>query len=429
MGVVAIIVLYNIGLLLLSPIIALGLALRLLRGKSRAGWGERWGRLPAVAPAPGRRIWVHGASVGEVSAVTPILRALKAMRPDVDVVITCITPGGHETASKLAPDPVSAALYAPFDVPFVVRRFLRALRPDLLVVVETELWPNLLQQARNAGVPAMLVSGRISDRSFPRYLRARALTQAALTLFRRVLAQTEADADRLRALGAPAGIVAVGGNPKFDQRTPCLTDAEAAALRLELGLAADRPTLVVGSTRSTEEEEAVLDAFVTARAALPGLQLLHAPRHPDRADDLAALMRRAGLEPARRSARETAIDGVVILDTFGELARAYAVGDVAFIGNSLSLPGGGQNLLQPLAQGKAVLHGPRMQNFRDITALAAQAGVAFEVRTQRELADALLELLADPDRRARIARAAPALIEGNQGASEGYARAICEELR
>lgn len=416
---------YNAVLALASPVLAVGLAIRLLTGKSRPGWRQRWGHLP---PELGRkaapRVWVHCASVGEVVAATPILRAYKQLRPGDELVLSVVTPGGFQTASQLG-DLLRSVIYAPFDVPWAVRRAIRSIQPDALVVMETELWPNLLHLVAASGAPAILANGRISDRSIGRYRRARRLFAWVLSHFDRILAQSQVDATRFVEIGATADRVEVFGNSKFDHAGERLSPEERAALRADLRLPPTGPVWIVGSTREADEERQVVDAYQEMRERATDLSVVHAPRHPDRAAEVERLYREAGFNPVRRTAASNAAEPVreLILDTFGELGRVYAVGDVAFIGNSLTPPGGGQNILQPLAQGLPVVTGPYMQNFRDIAAMAQAAGLSSTVRTASELAEQVLASLS-ADARSQVPERARALIDANAGASARYARAV-----
>ena len=412
-----------------QPVLGAWLLLRLRKGKSREGWAERWGRLDESLAAKSRpRVWVHAASVGEVMAATPILKEYRARRPGDEIIATVITPGGHEIASGMAGRLVDRVFYAPFDVPSAVGRAVRAIQPDLYVGLETELWPNLLHSVRRSGARLAVVNGRLSDRHFPRYLRLRPLLRRVVANFDRILAQTAADAERFRAIGAPSARVEVFGNAKFDEAEKPLTEDERHALRQELKIDEAAPVLVVGSTRTAEEERMVFEAYVEVRKTRKDLVLIHAPRHIDRAEEVESLMREHGLNPMRRS-RMSESGGPVahlILDTFGELARVYAVADVAFIGNSLTEPGGGQNLLQPLAQGVAVIYGPYMQNFRDLSAMAEKAGVGFPVVDTGELTGRMEALLSDPTGRSDIFARAIDLIESNRGAAARYADALVD---
>lgn len=361
-------------------------------------------------------------------AAQPVIRLARERLTGWEFVLSVITPGGHETASKFAEEISASVVYLPFDLPWTVRRALNVIQPDVLAIFETEIWPNLLHHAQRHGARIALLNGRISDRSVNRYCRLRPLFAWALGNFDRLLAQSERDADRLRSIGGDPSRIAVLGNSKFDEAPARLSVQEVSVLRADLGLPEDAPVLVVGSTRSSEEEHAVLNAYCAARETLADLVLIHAPRHVERAGEVEGAMRARGLEPARRSTPESVGAPIrqLILDTFGELARVYAVADVVFVGNSLFAPGGGQNLLQPLAQGKPVIHGPFMGNFRDTTAMAKVDGVAFCVHDSQSLTTEILRLLRDAPARAGIAERAVSLIDRNRGAAQRYADALVE---
>ncbi|HXG24918.1 MAG TPA: glycosyltransferase N-terminal domain-containing protein, partial [Chthonomonadales bacterium] len=296
-------VIYNFFLLLLSPVLLLLLVRRWVQGKSRVGWSERWGSLTKPLPVEGKpRVWVHAASIGEVMAAMPILRAYKKLRPEDEVVMSVITPGGYEVAAGLIENLLQAVFYAPFDVPWAVSRVVRRLRPALFVVLETELWPNLLYHVKRSGARVVLVNARLSDRSIGRYRRLRLFFAWVLSHFDRILVQTERDAERFRQIGAYPACVEVLGIAKFDQATEELDAERVSALRRELKLSEDAPVWVVGSTRVTEEERIVIEAYRQARLELPDLVLVHAPRHVERAAEVAELMREAGFHPVRRTA-------------------------------------------------------------------------------------------------------------------------------
>lgn len=371
---------------------------------------------------------MHAASVGEVMAAAPILMEYRERRPGDKIVLTVITPGGHEVAMTMVGKLVDHVFYAPFDFPAAVKRAVRVIQPDLFIGLETEIWPNLLHHVRQSGALLALVNGRLSDKSFPRYRWMRPLVGRVLSNFARILAQTVADAKRFKAIGAEPARVEVIGNAKFDQAEDRLTDGEREALRRDLRLPKNAPVLVVGSTRTADEERQVYAAYREVCRRVPDVVLIHAPRHVDRAEEIAGLMREAGMEPVRRS-HMSVHEGLVrhlILDTFGELARVYAVADVAFIGNSLTPPGGGQNLLQPLAQGVPVVYGPHMQNFRDLCALAEKEQVGFRVADSQELAHRQTDLLMDHAGRTQIAERAVNLIQSNRGAAARYADVLAD---
>lgn len=424
--------LYNLALLLLSPLILVYMLVRMARGKSRRGWRDRLGR-PELPAAGGRRVWVHCASVGEVVAATPVIAAYRVIHPADEIVMSVITPGGHEVASKLVGKHLAAVFYSPFDFTWAARSAMNLVRPALLVVLETELWPNLLWACHDAGVPAVLVNGRMSDRSAGGYRRARSLFRHLFPCFAAIEVQSSRDRDRYLAAGADPLQVVVGGNSKFDQDLGCLDVEAVAALRADLRLPDGAPVLVVGSTRSVEEERLVLDAYQLLLRDRPNLALVHAPRHVDRAEEVAGLMSARGLHPVRRTQMAAMAPGEtaqqVILDTFGELARVYAVATVAFVGNSLVPSGAGQSLLQPLAQGKPVLFGPYVSDHRDAAALALADGVGFAVHDAAGLAQVTAGLLADEPARSRIAVAALQLVRSNRGASQRFADLMARAAR
>ena len=345
--------------------------------------------------------------------------------------MTVITPGGHETARAEVGKLIDSVHYSPFDVPWAAARTVRTMNAGALVIMETEIWPNLLHFARKSGAAVILANGRISDRSLPRYLMARGLFRWALGCFDRILTQTDTDSDRFRAVGGDSISAPSLGNTKFDQSVPLLSDEEQRDLRKSLRIPDGAPVLVVGSTRLAEEEQALIRAYKKVRESVPSLALIHAPRHVDRAAELVRLMQAGGLAPVRKTEIDS-LNGLteqVVLDTFGELAGVYAIADVAFIGNSLVPPGGGQNLLQPLAHGKPTVYGPYMQNFRDLEAMAQTAGVGFKVKDEDELTAVVTRLLTDRAARAVVAEKARNLVESNRGAAARYADEILTVYR
>ena len=407
---------------LASPLIALGLLLRWIRGKGREGFCQRLvgARVPGADGAP--RLWVHACSVGEVAAAAAIVEELRRRRQGIDVVLTVITPGGFEAGQRLPQ--FDHVCYAPFDLPFLVRGFVRRLAPDVFVDIETELWPIMLHQARQLGVPMLLLHGRISDRSIGGYRRMRAGTRWMLRHFDRIMAQSRRDADRLVELGAVPDRVSVAGNAKYDGAPAALGADEVLQLRRQFHLGPG-PVWVVGSTRQPGEERLVLEAFATARRSVPDLLLVLAPRHVTRVPAVLTMARAAGIDAATIGERTAAPCRVV--DTMGLLARLYSVGAVAFVGNSLVSPGGGQNLIEPLAQGVPVLVGPWTWEFRDASDLALQAGVAWQVRDAAELAAHVARFAASPSEPEFRSRAL-ALVNAQRGAAARYAMAIDEAL-
>ena len=404
--------LYTALLYLALPLVLLFLLVRSLRNPGyRARWSERFGRF-AGPPRPGG-IVVHAASLGEVNAASALIDTLIRQYPDAPVTVTTFTPTGSDRVG----DVFGAAVfhvYAPLDLPGAVRCFLDRVRPRLLVIMETELWPNLYHHAAAAGIPILIANARISERSFGRYRRWRALTAEALGQAARIAAQSAGDADRLRALGAPEERLTVTGNLKFDVSLPPGLAEEGEAIRVAWG--AQRPVLVAGSTH--EREEAVLlAAFRGVLAAVPDALLVLVPRHPERFARAAQTARAAGLNVVLRSAGTVcpATAQCFVVDAMGELLRYYAVGDVAFVGGSLE-PIGGHNVLEPAALGRPVLVGPHTFNFSDITAQLIDAGAALRVADGAALEATLLELFGDADQRDRMGAAARDLVASGQGA-------------
>lgn len=426
-------VLYNIVLILLLPLEVLYLLWRLvLKGKSRAGLGQRLGFVAPEAAELGHHkdpvLWFQACSVGEVAAVDPILRKVRESEPLAHIVLSTTTPTGYETAKKRGLE-LDALIYFPFDFPFVVGRVLRAIRPDLLVMVETELWPNILATARRMGIKTAVINGRISDRAYPRDLAVKPLMGWALSNFDTILVQSEKDAERFRTLGAAEDRVVVVGNSKFDEKLPEVSEAEAAKLRLELGLPEGCPVLVAGSTREGEEEK-VLDAFDLLRQEHRDLQLVIAPRHIERGDVIERMVTERGFASYRRS-RALATEGgsaepeigsqvrVVILDTLGELTKVYALATVVFVGGSL-VPIGGHNILQPIAQGKPTLMGPYMHNQQDLADIALGEQAAETVRNPEELAQVTGRILSSEAEQELFATRGRAMMERHGGASRRY---------
>lgn len=392
-------------------------------GKYLKTFRERFGRLPAGVAQDAPSIWIHAVSVGEVLAARSLLAPLRERFPGRRLVVSTTTVTGHEVARRSLTGH-DALFFAPFDFPGPSRHALRATRAQLLVLVDTELWPNLIREARRQGTRIALVNGRISPRSFPRYRRLRFFLQAVLPQVDLFLMQGEAHAERVRAIGAPADRVRVTGNLKFDApEAPAASPALEAALRPLRG----RPLLLAGSTVEGEEP-VLLRVYQRLRAAHPDLALVLAPRHPERFDAVPALAQAQALACRRRSAADGSAwrDGeVLLLDTLGELASAFSLATVAFVGGSL-VAKGGHNVLEPAAWGKPVVVGPHMENFQEIANafLAAQALV--QVKDEEGLFQALDALLRDEGRRREIGERGRALVEANRGALRRSVLALAE---
>ncbi len=356
-------------------------------------------------------IWVHAVSVGETRAAQPLIAALQARYPDHQVLLTHMTPTGTEAGEALFGESVLRC-YLPYDYPGAVERFIDHFHPRLGVVMETEIWANLIHACRKRGIPLYLVNARLSEKSFSRYRRFAKLTRASLRELSAVAAQTADDASRLEALGAQSVIVA--GNLKFDILPPPEQIAQGRRWRDRFD--GERPVLLAASTRDGEEA-LLLD--VLDSIAVPRLLTLIVPRHPQRFDEVAALIERRGIPFQRRSRDEPVAPETRILlgDSMGEMFAYYAACDLAFIGGSL-LPFGAQNLIEGCAVGVPVLIGPSIYNFAEATELATAAGAACRVQDAAGLAREVTTLLGDSRRLREMSDAARAFARAHQGATE-----------
>lgn len=377
----------------------------------RLEWQERLGRrMPTIESGS---LWLHGSSVGEARLVTALAARLKATVPAIPVAVSAQTPSGR--AQLPGPPHVAAAFFAPLDFRPLPGRLLHTMRPRALALVETELWPNLLEAAHALAVPVVILNGRLSARRMIRYRRLRALYAPLLARLTRVGAQSEADAVRFLELGVPPAAVVVTGNVKYD--LPPL-DRLAQELRLRLQLPDDRAVFIAGST-AAGEEAAVLEGYLRARRTHGQLLLVLAPRYPSRTAEVEQLVRSQGLRVASISNPGTSPErlDVLLVDTLGELPALYHLAWVAFVGGSL-VPLGGHNLLEPAAAEVPVLFGPHTENVLATAAALEQAGGGLRVRDGVELGQALEALLGDRQRRQRMAERAARLVQDHRGALE-----------
>lgn len=386
------------------------------RGRPPLRVRERLGLdLPAVRPGG---VWVQAVSVGEVAVAKLLLKELRGRHPALPAVLTSTT----ATGLRLAAGPQLADVILPFpiDLPGPVRRLAAHIAPRLVVLVETELWPELLAACGRRGVPVAIANARISDRSFPRYRAIRPLMRPLLAPVSLVLAQGEVEAERFAALGIPASRIRITGNIKFDAAPLAPPPSVGPGIRR---LAAGRPVLVAGSTMAGEEEQ-VLDAWLGVEGAGRPFLLL-APRHPERADEVATLLAARGVAAVRRSKMDSVPEktDAVVLDTVGELASLYELGSIAFIGGSL-VPTGGHNPIEPARFGVPVLTGPHLRNFASVYAHFVAAGAAQVVRDASELRRHVEAWLSDPAAAGRVGAAGRALLARHSGATARTVDAI-----
>lgn len=417
--------LYDILLLLAVPLLVPWYLVRYVRrGRLRKGIGERLGfispeKLSLLEGSD--RVWVHAVSVGETMAVRPLLRALKTRYPDRKIVLSTVTETGRGIAEKLSD--ADLCIYFPFDFRFAVQAALEKIRPSLIVVVETEIWPNFLRHARLRGIPAVLANGRISDKSLGGYLRFSWAFRPVLQNFSAFCMQTEEDARRIVAIGAPRARVHVAGNLKYDIPVRAVPEERREALRAKYRIPAGVPVLTFGSTHQGEEE-AVLAACLTLWGEGREFFLVLAPRHPERAGEVAELLGQSGLSFSRRSSLAEHSDlfksgESLLVDTVGELMDLYAVSDLVFVGGSL-VTVGGHNVLEPASLGVPVLFGPHMSNFREIASRILACGGGVMVEDTAMLTTVIRGLLDSGAARKEMGERGAGLLREHSGATERH---------
>ena len=425
--------LYSVLVLILAVLASPWFIYQALRYKKYVrSLGQRMGYLPVSFNMDGdESIWVHAVSVGEVLTARPLISDLKRRYPNLRMFLSTTTMAGQQLARRNIQD-VDAVFYFPFDFGFVVRRTLDLVRPKLFIMMETEIWPNLLRECRARGIKTAVVNGRLSARSFPRYRMIRPMMRRVLDHIDRFLVQSEESARRFIDLGADPARVVVTGSLKFDSLEVSSTALQARSRDRVLRyfrVPASRPVIVAGSTMKGEEM-AVLRAFRRVRSTAPTTLLVLAPRNPERFAEAEQLARQEGWKVSKRS--DLAIDAeprvdVVVLDTIGELATIYQIATVVFVGGSLAATGG-HNVLEPAVFGKPIVFGPHMENFLEIAEAFISNGAGVQLAGEDELEEAFLSLMSDPVRRARLGAAARALVEANRGANEKSVAVLAQLL-
>jgi len=417
-------ILYTVLLYLLAPVVLVRLAWRGLRAPDYwRRWPERFG---SIEPSVGERvIWIHTVSVGEVQAAAPVIRALLERYPEYSLLVTTVTPTGSARVRALFGAEV-AHVYAPYDLPGAVARFIDRVRPKLVLVMETEIWPNLFHACAANGIPLLLVNARLSEKSAAGYRRFRRLVAGTLSDVTRIAAQEVGDAARLEALGAAGDRITVTGNLKFEQSIPPSLLERSEVLRRDWGV--DRTVWVAASTHEGEDA-LILDVFRQIRKQNRDCLLVLVPRHPERFDAVAELCRRRGYNTLRRSEGKPCSPDtdVFIGDSMGELLLFYAAADVAFVGGSLTHTGG-HNMLEPAALGIPVVTGPHVFNFAEISRLLTEAGACRKVETTAELGSTVSAWLQDANERHRVGERGREVVEKNRGALKSVLALIGEYL-
>jgi 3-deoxy-D-manno-octulosonic-acid transferase len=416
-------ILYNLLLFFFTlGALPLFLAKVIFSGKKRRIFVQKLGFLPreTLDRMKGEpRIWVHAVSLGEVGAVHPLLRGLREVYPGACLMLSTGTESGQKIARERVTE-ASATFFFPWDYPGVVRKVIRRLRPDLFVIAETELWPNFLRILKAEGAKALLVNGRISDRSAGRYRRIRFFFTAVLDHFDAMSMIRVQDGERIITMGANPVQVFVNGNCKFDQAAAAADPRHREEMKQVLGVGEEDRVWVAGSTHEGEEE-IILRTFRRLQASDPEMVLLLVPRHVDRCQRVEKILEQSGIQDWVRRSR---LNGegrkgarVVLWDTFGELFKVYSLGTFVFCGGSL-VPKRGQNILEPAAWGKVVLYGPSMEDFLDAHALLSGAGAGIMVRNEEELAERCLHLLRHPRERAERGEAGREALLAQRGAAQ-----------
>jgi len=403
--------------LLLFPVL-------LLHPRVRQGIRRRLGLYQRdLFRGPGPRVWLHGASAGDVLGLVPIVRELKKLRPDARVLVSAITDSGASMAEQrlIASGLADAVTFLPYDLPGACRRAIAALHPDVLVLEYTELWPQLIRAASRAGVRLAMTNGRIAPENLTRYRVLFAVAGNLLQRFDVLMMRADEEAERALQLGAPRDRLHVTGNTKFDALAVSVPDGEDRGLRDAIALRHER-LWVCGSTHEGEEGP-LLDVYATLRRELADLRLVLAPRYVERSARVLALARERGL-PSRLRSEPGGNEAVVVLDTIGELVRVYQLATVVFVGGSFTRRGG-QNILEPAACGKPVLFGPRMENFQDsVQVLVGRGGL--QVRDPAALLRILRDLLGRPEELRTLGQLAREAVSAVRGASARDARLIAD---
>ncbi len=419
-------VLYTLAFYLAFPVILLRLLWRSRKNSHyRHRWNERFGYIKRLPPDQ-KSIWVHAVSVGEAVAAVPLIRELKKRYPKLTIVVTNTTPTGSAQIKASFNNEI-LHFFTPFDVSSAINRFIRRTNPELCVIMETEMWPNLLRCLRRKKIPVMLANARLSERSKRNYKFISNITRNMLSTYNVVSAQGLLDGERFIELGLDPKKLMLSGNIKFDITLPADIEIQAKTLREQWGTT-HRPTLIAASTH--EGEEAILlEAFTLIRKKIPNALLIIVPRHPPRFERVAKLCANSGFNMVSRSKNEmpSAETDIILGDTMGELCLIYATTDVAFVGGSL-VPTGGHNLIEPASLALPVLTGPYLHNFTEISKILKSAGAAQIVNDAKSLSIAVIALFSAKELREKIGQCAREVVIENRGALEKHLDWIATQL-
>ncbi len=404
---------YTLIVYLLTPVFSLRL---LIKGRRNPAYRERWQeRFGFFDGAPlANAIWIHAVSVGEARATQLMVKTLRDIYPKMPIVISTTTPTGAEHVQSLYGDEVTHA-YFPYDLPGSISRWLTHINPRLVILMETEIWPNLIGACKKRGIDVVLANARLSEKSAAGYARFSSFSRKVLSCIRLIAAQSPADAERFISLGYSQDKIHVTGSVKFDMRQTAVVQEQSEAIRRLLGVG--RPIWIASSTREGEEE-AVLAAHTRVLESKPDALLLLVPRHPERFDKVALLCEQQGFQVVRRSTSRPCLDQhqIFLGDSMGELAIFYQTADLAFVGGSL-VDKGGQNIMEPASLGLPVVFGPSMFNFAAVSEMMLCEEAAVRIDNAQSLADQVVDWLSDASERARVGENGRRVVEENRGAT------------
>jgi 3-deoxy-D-manno-octulosonic-acid transferase len=427
-------ILYNI-LLLIAALFAIPYyaCKMIVTGKYRKSLGPKFGFISPeifeeMQGSP--RIWIHAVSVGEVTAAAPVVASLRRHFPEACIILSTSTETGQEMARRVV-TAATSFIYYPLDIPWVVRKVITRVKPDIFILTETELWPNFIKACKEKGVKIIMVNGRISPRSFKRYAITGFFWKGILNAISEMGVISEIDAERLNSLGMPSSKIHVMGNAKYDSLAAKASPEIRKEMEVMLNLTKNDRVFIAGSTHDGEEK-IVLNVYESILKTCTDFTLIIVPRHPERGQAVRALVREAGFDDIItmseiNGGRHRAGERVIIIDVIGELFKAYSLATIVFCGGSI-VPKGGQNILEPAAWGKVVFYGPFMEDFRDEKELLEKTGAGITIGSEEELLDGILKIISDPDTLVKRGEAGHKMVVANMGAAERYAEMIQSHL-
>jgi 3-deoxy-D-manno-octulosonic-acid transferase len=405
-------------------------AYSLITGKKQRGLKHHFGWVPVTEKKPGQKlVWMHALSLGEVNGATPVLKILREKRPSIMIAVSVTTDAGYDAAQRMLPF-VDYIFFHPLDSWPFINRALDRIKPDLYVLTDTGFWPSMLMSLKDRGIPPMVFNGRISEKSQARYKQIAAMVKPLLQSFAVFCMQSERGRTTIQELGAPAQRIRIVGDTKFDA-LHIVPEGERTRIRERFRFPSDGQVFVAGSTHDGEEQVCV-NAYLKLRRKFKKLSMVIAPRRLERVAEIVKYLKKENVKHVLRSQidhRSRIEPNIVVLDTLGELAKVYAIADVAFVGRSLKAPGGGHNLLEPVAQGKPVLHGPYIENIQKVASELKAQGLAFTVADDQTLFATVRRLLLHADELPRLQEKARAYVQNKRGSSLEIAKYIVAILK